>query len=162
MSEGVVGGGIDYFSHAAAAGLEGVMAKRLDSPYRTGVRSDDWFKIKARRELLCIVIGYEPSADDDAARVKSLVVASSIDGELKCVGRVGSGLSPTSSAELLPQLLASERSTPVVPCGGARAGRPRWVEPRMMCRVSYAEMTSSGQLRQAAFLGWVDTPGGPT
>ena len=149
MSEGSVGNGIAYFGRAIAAGLEGAIAKRLDAPYRPGVRADDWVKLKARGELVAIVIGYELNAAD---RLKSLVIAAPSDGELRCVGKVGSGIAAELAGELLPALRAAGRPTPVVPCSGVKG---RSVEPAILCRVSYAEVLASGRLRQPVLEGIV-------
>src|SRR5205085_2823754 len=60
FSDGVIGAGRDYFAAACEQGLEGVMAKRLDSHYTPGRRSGAWVKIKQCHTLLCAVIGFLP------------------------------------------------------------------------------------------------------
>jgi bifunctional non-homologous end joining protein LigD len=152
MSEGVNGGGIAYFERVIASGLEGVMAKRLDSPYRPGIRSTDWVKLKARQELVAVVVGYEP---DDTGQLRNLVIAAPVDGELQHVGQVGSGISVSLAGKLLPALRALEQPRPVVPCPGVRG---RWVEPKLVCRVSFAEWLSTGKLRHPVLLSMVESP----
>ena len=132
------------------------MAKRLDSTYQAGLRSNTWLKIKARKDMLAIVVGYELNPNKG---LKSLVIAAVMEGELRCVGQVGSGLTLAMASEILPQLQRAERDSPVVPCKGAKV---RWVEPRLCCRVSYAEVLESGKLRQPVFEAWVETPIGLT
>lgn len=149
MSEGVIGDGRAYFEQAAAQQLEGVMAKRLSSKYLPGKRTGDWAKIKNRLAMPCVVVGYEPSEEYG---LKSLIVASAVEGELRCVGRVGSGIDPSMGARLLKMLRERERQTPAVPC----KMKGKWVEPELFCRVSYAELLESGSLRAPVFEGMID------
>ena len=60
LSEPVKGRGEDYYRAAVAQGLEGVMAKRKDSPYKPGIRSGMWLKIKAQKSCDCVIAGYTP------------------------------------------------------------------------------------------------------
>lgn len=149
MSEGVVGDGVAYFEQVVAGGLEGVMAKRLSSPYRPGARTDDWVKIKQRQEVVCVVIGYEPSDDYG---LRSLIVATEVDGELRCVGKVGSGIPPAMLGRLLERLGKLSRAAPAIAC----SIKGRWVEPELLCRVSYAEVLETGNLRAPVFEGLID------
>ncbi len=145
LSNGVVGEGIAFFQHCTEQGLEGMIAKRLSSIYRPGARSGDWLKIKARQSLACVVIGYEPSAEYG---LRSLIVAAPVvAGELQCVGRVGSGIAGVTRERLLKELRSRHRSSPVVRCRIQGV----WVEPTLFCLVSYAEMTSGGNLRAPVF-----------
>ena len=66
-----------------------MVAKRLDSRYLPGQRTDAWTKIKKSTTIYCAVIGFVPDGDHD---FKSLIVATDVDGELSYVGRVGSGI----------------------------------------------------------------------
>ncbi|HIE70709.1 MAG TPA: hypothetical protein EYP98_11305 [Planctomycetes bacterium] len=59
-SDGVVGDGLALFEAAREQGVEGIVAKRLDSPYLPGHRTDAWTKIKPVKSILCLVLGYEP------------------------------------------------------------------------------------------------------
>lgn len=146
MSRSIVKDGVAYFEQAVAAGLEGVVAKKRISTYQPGLRSDSWLKIKARNELICAIIGYEPSAE---RQLKSLIVAAPVDGELRFIGQVGSGLSAEMHARLVKLLQQRECKTPVVPC----KIKGKWVVPDLFCRVSYLEMTSTGKLRGPVFEG---------
>lgn len=143
-SDGVVGDGIAFFRRCVEQGLEGAVAKRLNSAYQPGLRSGDWLKIKARQSLACVVIGYE---SDDEDRLRSLIVAAPVDGELRCVGKVGSGIAGAMRDRLQKELGSRRRTSPVVPC----RIRGTWVEPTTFCLVSYAEMTQGGNLRAPVF-----------
>ena len=94
-AEGVVGSGLAMFEAAKEQELEGIVAKRLDSPYLPGQRTDAWTKIKPVHSIICVVIGY---LQDESGELQSLIIASDMDGELRCVGRVGSGISEAPRA----------------------------------------------------------------
>ena len=128
--------------------VEGIVAKRLDSPYLPGHRTDAWTKIKPVKSILCLVLGYEP---DDTRDIKSLIIATDIDGELQCVGRVGSGIGESQRAELRELLFAREAEQPIIDAGMTG----RWVEPGIYCTVSYLERTNQGNLRAPVFKGLV-------
>ncbi len=144
FSDGITGHGKEYFESACAQGLEGVVAKRLDSRYHAGQRSDAWLKIKPRLSLLCAIIGYVPSGVDD---FKSLIIATNEDGELRPVGKVGSGIDDRTHADLGRRLRERARATPLIPC----SIQGKWVEPGLYCTVTYHERTKSGQLRAPVF-----------
>jgi len=150
LSDGVVGDGLSLFEAARAQELEGIVAKRLDAPYQPGERGDAWQKIKPVKSIHCLVIGYEPDADrrDD---FKSLIVATDFDGELVCVGKVGSGIGEAARAELRELLLQRPADAPLIDAGTSG----RWVQPGIYCTVSYLERTASGNLRAPVFKGLV-------
>ena len=149
FSEGVVGGGVAYFDKLTELELEGMVAKRLDSPYRPGRRTEDWTKVKRRQHLSCAILGYLPEGDDD---LKSLVIAADVDGELRCVGRVGSGLTAAMRRKLVKMLAPRLRDEALVDCGPEGL----WVEPGLYCLVSYLEITEQGGLRAPVFEGLID------
>ncbi len=151
LSEAVPGRGLRLFEAARERELEGVVAKRADSPYLPGERTDAWQKLKPVRSVHCLVLGYEPGGDrgDD---IKSLIVATDLDGELRCVGKVGSGIGERDREALRERLFARPAPRPIVD-----AGMPgRWVEPGVYCRVDYLERTANGNLRAPVFVGLVD------
>jgi DNA ligase D-like protein (predicted ligase) len=144
LSAGISGAGRDYFAAALDQELEGVMAKRLDSSYAPGTRSDMWLKIKRKRYLQCAIVGYlAPDGD-----LRSLIIAAQMDGRLRCVGKVGSGIGGSMRATLMALLAARRRETPWLDCGFAGL----WVEPGLYCNVSYLESTRAGHLRAPVFL----------
>jgi len=151
LSDGVVGTGLDLFAAARERGLEGIVGKRLDAPYRPGERNGAWQKIKLVQSVHCLILGYEPDGERD---FKSLIVATDFDGELRCVGRVGSGIGEAQKAELRQLLFARRAPRPIVDPGMTGA----WVEPGLFCTVSFLERTVNGSLRAPVFVGLV--PGG--
>lgn len=152
LSEGVVGDGLLLFEAARQRELEGVMAKRLDAPYRPGERGDAWQKIKPVKTVHCLVLGYELDAERG---LRSLVIATDFDGELVAVGRVGSGIGEADRRRLLSLLSARHADAPLV----AAAGPAQWVTPGVFCVVSYLERVASGNLRAPVFRGLVEEDG---
>jgi bifunctional non-homologous end joining protein LigD len=146
MSEGIVGPGAAYFAEACKLGLEGVVAKRLDSPYTPGKRSDAWIKIKRQEHYACAVIGFVP-AEGAAQDFSALVLAAEIDGQMTCVGRVGTGFDAALRERINTYLWSHLREQPVVRC----RERARWVEPGLYCTIRCMERTRGGQLRAPVF-----------
>ncbi len=143
LSDGVEAEGRAFFDGVCERGLEGVVAKRLESRYTPGVRSPHWIKIKRRHQLCCAVIGYLAEGDD----VRSLVIAADTDGGLAYVGRVGSGIDEATRARLLEELARRPAEQPIVECPIAA----RWVAPGVYCTVDYLEISKSGKLRGPVF-----------
>jgi DNA ligase D-like protein (predicted ligase) len=161
MSEGVIGAGGAYFERVCAMDLEGVVAKRLDSPYLPGKRTDAWIKIKRQQVHCCVVIGFVPgetAAGAEARDFSSLVIAAEFDGELQCVGRVGTGFDERLRRRINEYLWTHLRPAPVIPCAERGA---RWVEPELYCTVRCMERTSGGQLRAPVLVKLLDEPVDP-
>ena len=148
FSEGIVGAGRSYFEAACARGLEGVVAKRLDSRYLPGKRSDAWVKIKRHETLACVIIGFVEEDND----LSSLILASDVEGQLVCVGRVGTGYDGAMRARLYDMLRSRLRAKPII----ANKEKGLWVEPELCCRVSCMERTRDGHLRAPVFEGLID------
>ena len=143
LSEGILGQGVALFEQTSAQELEGIVAKKLTSTYSPGRRSESWVKIKRRVSVHCAILGYLPDGDD----FKSLVIAIEEEGELRCVGLVGSGIDTAVRTKLNRLLKERARATPVIPCEPDGA----WVEPGLFCVVSYNERTPQGNLRAPVF-----------
>jgi bifunctional non-homologous end joining protein LigD len=146
-SDGVVGCGREFFARVVAQGHEGVMAKHLASTYRPGQRSPAWKKIKPRRMLPCVIVGYRLGRRG----VHSVLVAALRDGVLRYVGQVSRGFSAATQVELMQRLAARPRLQAVVPC----PTRACWVEPEVYCRIRFQEWTAHGRLRHPVFDGWL-------
>lgn len=139
-------------SVARQHGLEGVVAKRLTSPYRPGVRNDDWRKLRFVRGGEFVVLGWESSAEHPGTP-SSLVLGITGGDGLKYAGRVGSGLSGRIGTRL-KSLLTEQAEPPVAGLPPTPRGRRvRWVEPTVVVDVSFSMRTSDGVLRQPVFRG---------
>jgi bifunctional non-homologous end joining protein LigD len=146
MSEGVTGRGVAYYDAAVERGLEGVVAKRLDSQYFPGKRTDCWLKMKRCETITAVVVGFIPEGSRDFG---ALIVATEINGALASVGKVGSGFTERVRRQINDFLWTHLRETPVVPS----RTRGTWVEPKLYCLVRYMERTPGGQLRAPVFGG---------
>jgi bifunctional non-homologous end joining protein LigD len=140
-------------STASHLGLEGIVAKRVDSPYRPGTRTTAWqkFKLSARQEL--VVGGWLPGEGRLSGTVGSLLVGyhERPGGELRYAGRVGSGLDQ-AAREVLKERLVGRATCPFADTP-PRLPDPHWVEPDVVAEVRFTEWTPDGVLRQPVFLG---------
>ncbi len=132
-------------------GLEGVVAKLRHGRYEPGRRSRSWLKVKIRREQELVVAGWLPGKGTHR-QLGSLIVGVYQDGRLRHAGQVGSGIDETTRRKLRAQLDELARDTPPLD-PAPRLKEARWVEPRLVIRAEFAEWTSDGLLRQAAFKG---------
>jgi bifunctional non-homologous end joining protein LigD len=131
---------------AGEHGLEGVMAKRLSSPYRAGVRSPEWVKVKLEVTGDFVVGGWRPGA----RKIGGLLVGvPRPDGRLIYRGRVGGGIGAATERELLavlePLRVDSSPFAGDVPREDARGAI--WVRPQIVVEVKYGQRTPDGRLR---------------
>jgi bifunctional non-homologous end joining protein LigD len=130
-------------------GMEGVMAKRVASPYRPGVRSPDWLKLRFQRTGDFAVIGYE--APSGSTALSSLVLAVAEDGRLRFAGKAGSGLDARTAAAIQGGL-EPVAGCPVDPPPPRSPGRTTtWVRPRLVVEVRFTAWTPDGRLWQPVF-----------
>lgn len=142
--------GEEFFEEACAKGWEGLIAKRADSPY-VHSRSRDWLKLKCSFEQELVIGGFTPPGGS-RQHFGALLVGYYEDGELRYAGKVGTGFSQRTLADLGARLL--ELEIPGSPF--ARDGLPRdarWVEPRLVGQFGFAEWTRDGKLRHPRYLG---------
>lgn len=133
------------------SGLEGVVAKRLHSVYRPGLRSADWVKVKTVRTLDAVVGGWRRGQRPLGAL---LVGAPRPDGLLTYQGRVGGGLTDRMIRQLLELLrpLAVDRCPFAEPPPRQDAQGAVWVRPELVVEVGYGNITPAGRLRFPRFL----------
>ncbi|WNJ92661.1 DNA ligase D [Bosea sp. 685] len=150
-SEHFVEPGQTMLRHACRMGLEGVVSKRVDAPYRSG-RGRDWIKSKCTQRQEFVVAGYVPSKGS-GRELGSLVLGYQADGALQPAGRVGTGFTRKSAAAVKRKLDGIRTENP--PFAGA-TGRDRevvWVEPELVAEIEFRAWTASKTLRHASFLG---------
>ena len=131
-------------------GLEGIVAKRADSPYRAG-RSAVWLKIRTRRTDDFVVVGFS-APKGSRSGFGALYLGRYVDGVLTYTGRAGSGFSEGQLTQVRAMLEDLRRSDP--PSAGPlpKEKGTSWVEPTLVCEVEYTEWTEEGLLRQPVFL----------
>ncbi|HTK33786.1 MAG TPA: DNA ligase D [Caulobacteraceae bacterium] len=142
-------GGEAVLKSACRMHLEGIISKRLDSPYVSG-RSDTWTKAKCRGGQEVVVAGW---TSEGASQFRSLIAGVHRDGRLVHVGRIGTGFSRDKVAEILPRLRAVETGTSPFEGPGAprKAAGVHWVKPVLVAEIESGGWTGDGNLRQASF-----------
>ncbi|MDX1385850.1 MAG: DNA ligase D, partial [Thermoanaerobaculia bacterium] len=142
--------GAELYERVLETGLEGVVAKKADSPYRGG-RSATWQKVRAARSGDFAVVGFtEPKGSRVGLGALHLAVLSG--AQMLYAGRVGTGFDDALLAELRQRLEPARRPEPPF-SGEAPRGREHvWVEPRLVAEVRYIEWTAAGQLRHPVFV----------
>ncbi len=152
-----LGGGPAVLAAAEALGLEGVVAKRLDSPYLPGRRADAWRKVKPHLGQEFVVGGWLHGAGRLEGRIGSLLVGyhEPAGGPLRFAGRVGSGIASSARAALEAQLGPRRRATSPF-ATAPRLPDPVWVEPEVVVEVAFHEWTSAGVLRAPRYKGLRD------
>src|SRR5439155_651093 len=123
-AEGFVGTGLALFAAAREQGLEGIVAKRLDSVYVPGARSPAWVKIKAFRSMDCVIGGWTEGQGGRAKTLGALLLGVYRDGELQPVGHVGTGFDERTLRDLLGMLEKDESRTSRR-CSGPRTATRR-------------------------------------
>jgi bifunctional non-homologous end joining protein LigD len=150
----VIGGGGKFFGLACERGLEGIVSKRRDAAYVPG-RSKTWLKIKCTQRQELVIGGYtEPSGK--RAHLGALLVGYYDDGKLAYAGKVGTGFTAKTLAELAKLLAPLARATspfsPAPPRALTGKGT-HWVEPELVAEIAFTEWTADGHLRHPSFQG---------
>jgi bifunctional non-homologous end joining protein LigD len=147
----MTGPGGTILTNVCAMGLEGIVSKRLDRPYRSG-RHADWTKSKCGQADPFVVIGYTEQKGTSAI-IGALVLGYYVNRRLVYAGRVGSGFTVEEARAMADGLAAIAVSTPAF----ARSLTPeqrtgvRWIRPRLVAQVAYRDVTADGIIRHATF-----------
>ncbi len=145
--------GEEAFEISGQLGFEGVIAKRVDSRYEPGRRSQAWRKVKHHREQEFVVGGWVEGEGSRAGRVGALLIGYyDEDGELRWAGRVGTGFTEAELDRLAALLAPIARTDSPF----ADRGLPRdshYVDPIVVVQVRFTEWTDSGRVRHPAYLG---------
>lgn len=153
-SDHVEGSGREFFALACKRGLEGIVSKRRDQPYRPG-RGTTWLKTKC---LLCqeLVIGGFTDPERSRVGFGALLVGYYDGDRLAYAGKVGTGYSNATLVKLHAQLAGLERAaspfSPEPPRAWTGASR-HWVAPELVAEVAFTEWTNDGRLRHPSFQG---------
>jgi bifunctional non-homologous end joining protein LigD len=150
-----VGGGAELLEATRAQGLEGVIAKHMDSPYRPGTRTKDWRKIKNRVRTSVTIGGFTTGTGNRSSTFGALLVGRrAADGRLEFAGGVGTGFDQRTLETLTARLRALAVDTcpfdPLPPSAVRRTAT--WVDPILVADLEIAEYTNDGLVRHASFV----------
>lgn len=150
-SDHILENGIAFFNASREKNLEGIMAKKADSEYYTGRRTNEWLKIKNNKTQEAIICGYtEPGGS--RKYFGALVLGIRDNNKLKYIGHTGSGFNQKSLKEMWdllqplkqPQSPFEEKIKTNMPV--------TWVKPKLVCEMKFTEITRDGILRHPIFL----------
>jgi len=155
LSPQFAGPGSDVLQASRTQGLEGIVAKRLDSPYVPGRRSPTWRKIKNLLAQEVVVGGFTPGQGNRQGRLGSLLLGIPSSDGLRYVGQVGTGFSGETLDDLAARLgpLRSDHSPFVTEVPPRYESVATWVEPSLVGEVGFSEWTNEGRLRQPSWRG---------
>jgi DNA ligase D-like protein (predicted 3'-phosphoesterase) len=135
---------------ALEKGVEGIMAKRKDSLYAPGVRSENWLKIKKLLSCDCVIFGYTVGEGTRKQTFGALILGLYEHENPVFVGKVGTGFSEDTLKklmELFNRLIASEKTLEKVDVSESI----RWLKPQLVCEIVYQTVTREGRLRMPRF-----------
>jgi len=149
------GPGDDVYEASVAAGLEGVVAKRLGSRYTPGRRSPSWIKVKHVRTQDVVVGGWSHGAGSRSGSIGALLLGVPDASGLRYVGKVGSGFDGRELAMLTARFagLEADRSPFSTALTAAEARAATWIRATLVGEVSFTGWTSAGRLRQPVWHG---------
>ncbi len=157
-----LGSGRDFLAVTAQHGLEGLLAKRLDSPYRPGERGGDWLKVKNVNRQELIIGGWLPGSGRRRGQLGALLMGYHEEGEgteegrrtLRYAGRVGTGFDEAELERLGTELAARKRrSSPFSKRGEQPPREARFVEPQLVAEIEFSHWTRQRILRHSAYKG---------
>lgn len=154
--------GTDFFDAAREMGLEGIIAKRSESPYIADSRSTDWLKIKVQQRQEVIITGYTKN-EGSSKLFSSLLLGAYKDGSLEYVGKVGTGFKDKQQREMLdlfkPLIIKNSpfEDTPDYNKPSRFRRNPpnasvTWLKPELVCEVQFTEVTQDGVFRHPSFV----------
>lgn len=152
FSDDLVKDGERLFAEMRRRNLEGMVAKKADSLYRDGERGPDWLKVKTHLRQEVVIGGYtEPRAS--RTYLGALVVGVYDKGKLIYTGHSGGGIPDRQRKELAEKLAKIERKTSPFAVEPKPNAPVHWVEPKLVCEMSFTEWTSEGSMRHPQFEG---------
>jgi bifunctional non-homologous end joining protein LigD len=152
LSQYVAGKGKAYFRNAIKLGFEGAMAKRSESIYQIGTRSEDWLKLKQIKTIDCVIAGYTVGTGSRSSSFGALVLSAyGKDGKLKHLGNVGTGFSDTMILRIMKLLKPILVKSKTVPGEVKAPAAIVWVKPQFVAEVGFMQMTREGKLRLPRF-----------
>jgi bifunctional non-homologous end joining protein LigD len=147
--------GTKLFRKACSQGLEGLIAKRADSPYRSAARSRDWLKLKCHFEQELVIGGFT-APHGSRTDFGALLVGYYDDSKLRYAGKVGTGFDHATLESLGGRLRELERDDPSFADVHPIPRGTHWVEPELVAQIGFSEWTRDGRLRHPRYLGLRD------
>jgi bifunctional non-homologous end joining protein LigD len=163
FSENFDSTGKEFFQMADKMGLEGIMAKKASSHYTPGLRTKEWLKIKTEKRQEAIICGYTKN-ENTSKQFSALLLGLYENGDLQFIGPVGTGFTNNLQTELLKKLKPLETEVcpfKIIPDYNKpsrfRPDPPKatvtWLKPKVVCEISYRELTRDGSIRHPSFKG---------
>ncbi|GLR98679.1 bifunctional non-homologous end joining protein LigD [Bradyrhizobium liaoningense] len=146
------GKGTKFFADAERKHLEGIMAKRANSPYASGRRTADWLKVKTAQRQEVVIAGFT-APRRTRPFFGALVLAVREGDAWRYIGHVGTGFSHQVLEELHGKLMRLKTAKSPFPAQVKDERVTTWVRPTLVAEVKFAESTSNGELRQPVYLG---------
>ncbi|HVD96834.1 MAG TPA: DNA ligase D [Cytophagaceae bacterium] len=163
LSDSFGGSGTEFFEATKKIGLEGMIAKKENSTYQAGFRSNEWLKIKASKRQELVIGGF--TKNEDSSKLFSALLVGVFEGkELVYAGKVGTGYSDKTQQEMMklfrPLIIKKSPFTELPDVNKPSRFRPdpphataTWLKPELVCEVSFTEVTRDGVLRHPSFEG---------
>lgn len=163
ISESFDTGAKEFFEVAKRLSLEGIIAKKADSKYYPAQRSKEWLKIKTGKRQEVVIGGYTHN-EESSKSFSSLLVGVFENGKLHYTGKIGTGFSNKLQKEMMqqfrPLIIKKSAFTTDPDINKPSRFRPNppkatatWLKPKLICEVSYSEMTTDGVMRHPSFEG---------
>jgi bifunctional non-homologous end joining protein LigD len=144
--------GTRFFQEAERKGLEGIMAKRADSKYLSGARTDNWLKIKTSKRQEVVIVGFT-APKRTRPFFGALALAVREKGGWRYIGHVGTGFSHKTLGELHGKFTKLKASKSPFRAKVKNETVTTWVKPVLVAEVKFTEWTKAGELRHPVFLG---------
>ncbi|MBS1979002.1 MAG: non-homologous end-joining DNA ligase [Bacteroidetes bacterium] len=150
----IIEDGASLFEAAKEHGLEGIMAKRSDSKYYPGRRTDGWLKIKVRQTSDCYIVGYTEGKGNRQSTFGALQIAEKMGHELHYRGKVGTGFDDSMMKEILSMLKKQKNASQPAMKGGKVVDEKitTWLEPSLVAEISFAQLTRDQMYREPVFV----------
>ncbi len=150
VSDFIEENGVGYYQLVLDKGLEGVVAKKKDSPYEEGLRTGAWLKIKKLHTCDCVIFGYTQGSGGREATFGALLLGLyDKEGKPVYVGKVGTGFTVQTIAVLMDKF--EKIKTGVAPFNHEAGDVVEWLEPKLVCEVAYQVVTRDLRLRMPRF-----------
>jgi len=163
LSESFKATATEFLESVAKLGMEGIMAKKEDSSYIEGDRTREWLKIKANKRHEVVIGGFTQN-EGSAKTFSSLLVGAFDNGRLDYMGKIGTGFNDKTQKEIMTKMKKLVTNKPpftetpdVEKPSRFRPNPPKakvtWIQPQLVCEVSYTEITTDGVMRHPSFEG---------